>query len=163
MGYITLTNGLTLTIPTSGTKNWGQTLQNSTWAKISSHDHTGGGNGSKIGSSGLQPNIALTVGATLTPSGTTQTIDFSTGNIQNLNLSSATGTVTLTLQNPVVGACYTIWVQQGATFRDLVFPVSVKWPQAQAPILTQTASALDCVKLYYNGTNYLGDWQVDWS
>ena len=163
MGYITLTNGLTLTIPTSGTKNWGQTVQNATWKQISSHDHTGGGAGAKIGSNALEKNLAQGIASTLSPSGTTQTIDFNNGNVQTLDLSSASGDVTLTLINPLAGASYTIWVIQGASFIDLVFPATVKWPQGQAPILSQSASAIDQITLYYNGSNYFADWQVDWS
>jgi hypothetical protein len=173
MAYETLALGITLTLPTSGTKNWATTLKNTTWTKISQHSHTGSGDGNKLGTNSLQSNIvnqsllaknlALNVAATLTPSGTTQTIDFNNGNIQNLDLSSATGTVTLTLSNPIAGAWYTIWVTQGGTFRDLTWPASVKWPQGVAPILTQTASAVDLVQLYYTGTVYRGLWELNFT
>lgn len=172
MPYETLNLGIDLTLPTTGTSNWGTTLKNTTWTAISRHRHTGGGDGQQLVSSSyannsvtsakLAKNIALGVAATLTPAGTTQTIDFDLGNIQTLDLSSATGDVGLTLNNPQVGAVYKIWVIQGAVFRDLVFPAEVKWPQSQTPILTQTNGAVDLVELYYTGSEYRGQWEVNW-
>jgi hypothetical protein len=182
MPYESLNLGINLTLPTPGTSNWGPTLKGTTWTRISQHSHTGSGDGNLIGTPGLQNgavttakiaanavtsdklalNIAQSVAAPLVPAGTTQTIDFNLGTVQTLDLSSATGDVTLTLSNPAVGGFYTLWVIQGAIFRDLIFPASVKWPQAQAPILTQATGAIDQVILYWNGTNYLADWQVNW-
>lgn len=203
MPFTTLTSGLTITIPTSGTVNWASTLQTECWAKISAHDHTGSGMGNTIGSSALSdsavtsakladdavttakiadgavttvkiaddavtsakvgPNLALTQQATLTPSGTTQAIDWDTGNIARLNLGSATGDVTLTLSNPASGATYRILVTQGATARNLVWPAAVLWPQAVDPILSTGNGDVDQIVLYYDGTNYYGDWEVDYS
>lgn len=173
MAFTTLSLGLTLTIPTSGTRNWGTTLLNTTWTKISNHGHTGAGDGNKmvtasytdnsITTAKLAKNIGVAQATTLTPAGTTQTIDWSLGNIQYLDLSSATGTVTLTLSNPVAGATYIIWVTQGAVFRDLIFPASVKWPQAQAPILSTNVGQVDLLQLYYTGSVYRGLWELDFS
>jgi len=53
MAFTTLSLGLTLTIPTNGTRNWGTTLRNTTWTKISSHDHSGSGNGVQITNAGI--------------------------------------------------------------------------------------------------------------
>jgi len=174
MAFTTLNLGLTLTIPTNGTRNWGTTLKNTTWTKISSHDHTGSGNGAQLGtnaltnfsvtSAKLSKNIALYQNTTiLSPSGTTQTVNFDDGNTQKISLSSATGNVTITLTNPQTGALYRVFLTQGATARDIVWPASIKWPQAQAPILSTTNGAIDIVELYYDGTNYFGDWQVNFS
>lgn len=162
MGYITLTNGLTLTIPTNGTRNWGQTVQNATWTAISGHDHTGSGKGSKLTGDSLETNIVIGLGSTLTPTGTTLVIDFNQGMTQTIDLSSATGDVTLSFVNPLAGGTYTLWIIQGTTFRDLIYPGSILWPQGQKPILTQTVSAIDCIKLYYTGSNYRGSWDLDW-
>lgn len=171
MAFTTLSLGLTLTIPTNGTTSWGTTLKNTTWTKISNHQHTGSGDGNQmvtasltdacVTSAKLANNIALKQATTLTPAGTTQTISFNDGTIQTLDLSSASGDVTLTLSNPQTGAWYTIWVVQGATFRDLVWPAAVKWPQGQAPIMTQANGAVDMIKLYYNGSVYRAIWELD--
>jgi len=174
MAYTTLSLGLTLTIPTNGTRNWGTTLKNTTWTKISSHDHSGSGNGNQISSTGLAnfsvtsaklaKNIALFQNPTAyVPVGTTQTIDFNLGNNELLDLGSASGDVTLTLSNPQAGAFYLMLVTQGATARDLIWPANVKWPGAQKPILSTVNGAVDKIILYYNGTNYYGDWDLNYS
>jgi len=173
MPYTTLALGLTLTIPTTGTKNWGPTLLNTTWTKISNHTHTGSGDGAKLGTNSLSDavitsaklaaNIALTQkAATLTPAGTVQTLNWNEGNIQILDLGSASGDVTLTLSNPQKGAKYRIHVIQAATPRDLIWPANTRWPQGQKPILSQVNDAVDVVELYYDGTDYFGDWDLDY-
>ena len=174
MAYQTLTLGLTLTIPTNGTKNWGTTLYNTTWTKISLHKHTGSGDGNQMITGSytdysvtgvkLSKNIYFNQYATiLTPVGTTQTVDWANGNIQKLNLGSASGNVTLTLSNPAAGATYEMYITQGATPRTLVWPAGVKWPQGVAPILSTPNGSIDKVRLYYDGTNYYGDWEVLYS
>lgn len=171
MPYTTLSLGLTLTIPTNGTRNWGTTLLNTTWTKISNHQHTGSGDGAQMVTGSITDNAITTVklsknigvnqATTLTPSGTSQTINFNDGNTQFLGLGSATGTVVLTLSNPGTGSYYWIWVTQGATPRALTWPASVKWPQGVAPILSTTNGAVDLITLYYTGTEYRGLWELD--
>ena len=172
MPFTTLNLGLTLTIPTSGTLNWGPTLQSTTWTKISNHNHTGSGDGNQMVTGSYSDHsvtlvkLAKNAGAfqyptTLTPAGTTQAIDWSNGSIQTIDLGSATGDVTLTaLSNPLAGGLYRIFVIQGATPRDLIWPASVKWPQGQKVILSTTASAVDMIELYFDGTNYYGAWDL---
>lgn len=60
MSYVTLSSGLTLQIPTKGTRNWADTILDQTFKKISSHDHTGSGKGLQIGSSALSSNAVTT-------------------------------------------------------------------------------------------------------
>lgn len=178
MAYNTLALGLTLTIPANGTKNWGTTLYNTTWTKISNHSHTGGGDGNKISTAALLnncvtsaklahrltiQNLALTVGTELVPVGTTQTIDFDTGSIQRLNVGSASGDVGVTLTNPQDGGVYVIYIKQGATPRDVTWPVSVKWPQGQKPILSTVSGKVDVVQLMYVESEYRGMWELDFS
>lgn len=173
MGYTTINLGLQLTIPTSGTRNWGQNLLTGTWNKISEHDHSGGGKGLQIPTAGLAddsvttaklaPNFGVTVASTLTPAGTTQTIDFNNGIIQVLDLGAASGNVAVTLSNPQQGGIYKIFVIQAAVAKDITWPGTVKWPQAQSPILSTTNDAVDCITLIYVDGVYYGDWQVDFS
>ena len=99
--------------------------------------------------------IVSTLATTLTPAGTTQTINLATGNMQQLNLGSATGDVTLTLTNPVAGGSYAIKIVQGATARLLVWPAAVKWPSGLVMSLSTTNGAIDLVTLFYDGSNYL--------
>lgn len=90
----------------------------------------------------------------LVSSGTTQTIDWNSGGNINLDLSSATGNVTLTLQNPVSGATYRIRVQQGATVRNLTFPVGTVQQGGGGNVYTGIAG-VDFLTVYYNGSAYL--------
>jgi hypothetical protein len=61
----------------------------------------------------------------LSPTGTTQTIDWSLGDVVSLDVSGASGNITLTLNNPSFGD-YSIKVIQGATARDIIFPAGTK-------------------------------------
>lgn len=108
---------------------------------------------SKLYLSGGQ--VAVAIPSTLTPTGTTQTVDWNSGNAQVLSLASATGTVTLTLSNSVAGATYALKVIQGATARNLSWPANVKWPGGTVPAISTTSGAVDLISLFYDGTNYL--------
>jgi hypothetical protein len=107
--------------------------------------------------------VAIDIPSTLTPTGTTQTIDWNNGNVQILSLASASGNVTLTLNNPVAGATYAIKVIQHATAaKSLVWPAAAKWPGGTAPTVSTGASAVDLITLYYDGSVYLGDQGKDY-
>lgn len=182
MPFESLNLGLTLTLPTNGTENWGTTIKNTTWTKISSHDHSGSGNGNQISTTGiadnsvttskivdvnvtsekLAPNIALTLAPTLSPAGTSQDLDLDNGNIQQLDLGAASGDVTVTISNPKEGGEYTIYIIQSATARTITWPASFQWPQGQEIILSTTNDAVDYVKVQYIGANFrvLG-WDLD--
>lgn len=89
------------------------------------------------------------------PTGTTATIDFSLGNYVHISLASATGNVTLTLQNPITGQLCYIEVTQGGTPRTLVFPAGTKQALAVGTTWTSSgASKVDIINLVYNGSNY---------
>jgi len=174
MPFTTLNLGLELTIPTQGTTNWGVTLYNTTWTKISQHQHTGSGDGNKMVTASYTdysvtaPKLAKNAGlfhygTTLTPSGTTQTVDFANGSIQKIDLGSATGDVTLTLSNPTAGVLYKLLIVQGATPRDIVWPAAVKWANGQKALLSQAVGEIDKIELYYDGTNYFGDWDLNYA
>jgi hypothetical protein len=107
----------------------------------------------KLQVSGL---LVTTLPTALTPSSTAQTIDWSSGNIQTINLSSATGNVTLTFSNAVAGAALAVKVVQGATPYNVVWPASVKWPNGTAPTISTTSGAMDLVTFFYDGTYYFG-------
>lgn len=93
---------------------------------------------------------------TLTPSGTTQTIDWNIGNVQCVDLESASGNVTLTLSNPQI-TCYTLKILQDSTTpRNIIWPATVLWAGGVAPTISTGANAIDTVTLIWDGTNYLG-------
>jgi hypothetical protein len=90
----------------------------------------------------------------LVASGTAQTINWNNGGSINLDLSSASGNVTLTLQNPVSGAIYRMRVQQGATVRNLTFPAGTVQQGGGGNVYTGIAG-VDFLTVYYNGSAYL--------
>lgn len=90
-----------------------------------------------------------------TPSGTTQTLDFATGQFVILNTGSATGDITLTLQNPAKGATYRIKVVHGATKRNLIFPSGTIQQGGGGQNYTASANnATDYIYVTFDGTNY---------
>jgi len=175
VGYTTINLGLTLTVPTSGTRNWGQQVLTGAWNKISSHDHSGGGQGNQIDTAGLAPdsvtsaklapNIALTQATLITVTGLNQSvsINLDNGNIQIIDLQGATGSLTVTLLNAQAGADYKLFFINPATALTFSWPASVKWPQAQEPIWTESLGAVDGVSLYYTGSVFYSDWQLNFS
>jgi len=163
MAFETLNLGIELTLPTTGTTNWGSSIRSTTWTKISQHGHTGSGDGNQITTSGIQDGAVTSVklsgtistwtkASTLTPGGTTQDIDFTNGAMQTLDLGSATGDVTLTFSNSAVNM-YLLYVIQGATPRDLIFPANVKWPQGQKILLSTGNGEKDMIAMFYDGTD----------
>jgi len=99
------------------------------------------------------PQFGTTV-QTFTPTGTTQTIDWNSGQHVLLNLASATGNVTLTLNNPIAGARYLIRVTQGATARNLVFPAGTLQIGGGGVNYVGIASTVDVISVSWNGTTY---------
>jgi len=171
MGTENVNLGLNLTVPTVSTRNWAVLLLQGAWQKISQHKHTGSGDGNQIPTGGIEddaittaklaPNIGFTKAATLTPAGTTQTIDFDNGNHQTLDLSSASGNVTLTLSNPQTGGRYFVNVVQGGTKRTLTWPAAVKFPEGEEPSQFMTVSSTNGVWLEYTGSVYLCRWELN--
>jgi len=105
-----------------------------------------------------QPNVT-----TETPSGTTETIDFNNGNLQIIDLESATGDVTLTLSNPQITTYILKVIQDSASAVDLIWPAAVLWPGGTAPVISTGADAEDIITLVYDGTNYYGNFGQDYS
>lgn len=168
MGYQTITQGLTLTVPTTSTKNWGQQLLTGAWNQISAHDHTGGGNGAQLTSASIAPNFGLTQAGVQVIAGAgphTLIINFNDGNIHLVDVSGAgSQVINVTLSNPVAGASYKIFFKNAASPPTINWPVSVKWPQSQSPIWTEVLNAVDSVTLYYESVAgvYYADWQVNY-
>ena len=93
---------------------------------------------------------------TSTPTGTTQTITLKDGNHQTLALTSATGTVTVTLTVPSNVSAGTLIIEQHATtVRDLTWAVSagtIKWMGAQPTWSGDATSSVRIVSWRYNGS-----------
>ena len=92
---------------------------------------------------------------TLTPTGTTQSIDWNNGSIVDLVLSSATGNVTLTLLNSQNASSYLIEVTNGATPRNLIFPTGTKQAGGGGNVYVGTANQKDVIAVLWDGTQFL--------
>ncbi len=182
MGNIVVNEGLDLTVPTSGTRGWANSLLNLAWRKISAHDHTEGGKGLQIvtaaianlavTSAKLAKNLAGTQATTVTQALNVATLNFDNGNIQKLSLQGATGSVVLTLSNPQAGATYKVFiVQDSVAVKNITWPGTVLWAGGQkygaatedSLNVSQGPGDIDCVTLYYDGTNYFGEFQLNWT
>lgn len=85
-------------------------------------------------------------------SSTADTIDWRLGNHHK---STLTGNCTYTFTAPAGATTITLKLVQDATgSRTATWPATVKWPGGTAPTLTTTASAVDFISCYYDGTNY---------
>jgi len=104
--------------------------------------------------------------STLTPAGTTQTIDWDDGNAQVLDLGSATGDVTLTLSNPISGFSYQLKIIQGGTARDVVLPTAVKLsdgttaPHTLDPNTTDNSISLLTLTYYGDSSTYVASFNA---
>ena len=106
-------------------------------------------------------NWGYTGGALQNAAGNSGTlnISFAAGNIVNLTLNANT---TLAFSNAVIGT-YIIQVTQGATGSNLLtYPASVKWAGGTAPTLTTTVGKTDILTFYYDGTNYYGNYSLNY-
>ena len=87
-------------------------------------------------------------------SGTADTIDWTLSNKQK---STLTGNCTFTFTAPP-GPCSLILklVQDATGSRTVTWPATVHWSGGTAPTLTTTASKVDLISFYYDGTTYFG-------
>lgn len=112
----------------------------------------------------LDPNNVNEVAPLKTPTGTTETLDFSLGTFQILDLESASGDVTVTLSNSVPGHTYKIKViQDSTTPRNIIWPGTVKWPSGSPPTITVGANAEDLITLTWDGTSYYGSFDSNFT
>jgi hypothetical protein len=86
-------------------------------------------------------------------------VDFSLGPVQQVTVS-ASGPLTVTLSNPVVGGVYMLKVVQSATTGTLAWPASVRWSNDGEPNLSTDPSAIDLVSFVYDGTDYFGSYSL---
>jgi hypothetical protein len=112
----------------------------------------------------LQGQISVDIPSTHIPTGTTQAIDWNSGNIQTIDLESATGDVTLSFSNAKAGAVYTIKIIQGSIPRGLIYPASFKWEGGFALTSpTEINNAIDLITVVFDGTNFLASYGTNFS
>jgi hypothetical protein len=88
------------------------------------------------------------------------TIDWTRGNYQRMELN-ATPTV-LTFMAPSGPCSVHLFLKQASGGgKTVTWPITIKWPDGTAPILTATGSAVDVVTLVWDGVDYYGMWGPD--
>ena len=124
---------------------------------IVSHNTTLTGDGTTGNALAVNPALSInqlaTIKQSFTPTGTTQTIDWALGSYVELDTSSATGSITLTLNNARESESYLIEVSQGATPRDIIFPAGTL-SSVGGITITGEANSIQSLSVYFNGTNY---------
>lgn len=96
-------------------------------------------------------------------SGTDKTIDWTAGQKQKI---TTTGSCTLTFDPAPLGPSnlvLRIIHENSASVYTYTWPGTVKWPGGTAPTTTNTAVAVDIISFYYDGTNYHGVDNADFS
>jgi hypothetical protein len=74
-----------------------------------------------------------------------------------------TASCTFTLSNPVNGQTYLLkLIQGGAGSFTATWPGAVLWPGGTPPILTTTVGKRDMIALYFDGTNYFGNFVLNY-
>lgn len=86
-------------------------------------------------------------------------VDLSAGNVVNLSLTSST---TLTFTGAAIGTYIMRIIQGGSGSYTITWPASVIWSGGTAPTLTTTVAKSDIVTLIYDGTNYYGNYSLNY-
>lgn len=73
-----------------------------------------------------------------------------------------TANIVLNLSNPRIGDTYVFVMKPGATPFTITFSNTIKWKGGVA-YAANTANAIDIVTLYYDGTNYYGNFGEDYA
>lgn len=99
----------------------------------------------------------------VTPTGTTQTITYSTSQSYEVSLASTTGNITITISGGPPAGTYGEMIvkvtQHGTTARTITWAGGTfEWPGGTAPTMTATASAVDIFHFstWNSGTNWWG-------
>lgn len=83
------------------------------------------------------------------------TVDWTVGQKQKVTINAA-GPLTVTLTAPAGPCNLLLKIIQGSTPGTLSWPGTVKWPGGTAPTLSGSTNQVDIVSFYYDGTNYNG-------
>ncbi len=139
MAYITIANGLTIVVPTKGTRNYSEQMLENTFKKISSHDHTGSGKGNLIGTNALSPNavtsaklataIQTQLNNALQKDGTvTPTANLPMGGFKHTNVGLAAGRTEYLTLGQVVDAIPTKVSATGGTADVITLTLTIPIP-----------------------------------
>ncbi len=115
-----------------------------------------------VGVNNSSPQHALDVSGAIYSrlASTDSSVDWNDGNVQSITLTS---NPTLTFSNGQAGGEYKLIVNQDGTGgRTITWPASVKWPGGNEPTLTATANGKDLINFVYDGSDYLGFYNLNY-
>ncbi len=112
---------------------------------------SGSGTGETIS---FPSSVCMPFPVTLSPAGTTQTVDWTKGSSQTIDAASTTGTLVLTFSFMNNGGRY-ILKTLGKTGRAWTMPASL-WAGGVKPTVTAVDGAIDVFQFIYDGTNLIG-------
>jgi len=94
----------------------------------------------------------------------TTTIDWGLRNLFNFTFTSFTNE-TFTFTNPANPGVFVLKLIQdpAQAGESATWPASVKWPGGTAPTLTAADNAVDIIHFYFDGTNYYGTYDLNFS
>lgn len=108
------------------------------------------GTGWRVVSAGAQ-SVSVT--------GALQGISFANGNVANIDMQSST---TFSFTNATIGT-YILKITQGGAGGYVAFwPANVYWSGGTAPVLTGPIGKTDIITLVYDGTNYYGNYSLNY-
>ncbi len=106
------------------------------------------------------PSPAPDYGVTPLTDGDPLVIDALLGDIFSVTLTGL-GTRELQVTDPVVGHRYELIVSTGPGSEAMTFEADFKWPGGAAPTITPAASAKDSIRWTYDGTEFVGRFDLD--
>ncbi len=95
------------------------------------------------------------------PSGTNLFLDLENRSLVEIDTSSATGDLALTLSNPVAGKTYKFKIAQGTTARALLFPTNTLSSSGESWVSASGSDTTDLVYAEYTGTQWLIGPRID--
>jgi len=110
----------------------------------------------------INNSMAFTSEHNQTSSSNAVTVDWTTGNYQQINTLTEDTTITFVAPNnkKAVGQLQIRFVMDGVGGYNVTWPASVKWPGGTAPTLTMFAGTSDIIGFWYDGTNYYNNYTM---
>lgn len=106
---------------------------------------------------------AHTAGFTETDNGNSSTADTIDWRVSNKQKSTLTDNCTFTFTAPTKPCSLVLKLAQDATgSRTVTWPASVHWSGGTAPTLTTTASRIDVITFYWDGSTYFGNYSLNY-
>jgi hypothetical protein len=94
--------------------------------------------------------------------GTTD-IDWTSGNFAAMTFGASNSSFAFTANPSNAGLLILELTQDATGSRTATWPAAVKWPNGTAPTLTTAANSVDVIRFFFDGTNYYGTYDLNFS